>query len=1378
MPQHAGFWGLQQAESIDSVDPFQNTQRTYRPRRCRRRLAALLAGVLALGLSASGAWANPTNPASGTLSPSTPKQTFTGGPDYLSDPTPAPVAGGGPTCNTTLCDDYTLNLAIPASYASQNPTALVNIFLGWSSATGQGDYDLYVYDQNGNLLGSDGASAATPEDVKLSVATLLKNGVSSLDVRIVPFVADGSAYTGTITLEVPPPPPASNGTIYTADSSPPGVPRYQLYAAPSQFDNFQNEESIGVDWLTGATLFSALSGTQCRPANTGVLDCGMTLKTTYDFSTSPAQTTWSNVTADNQFATFDPILFTFDALGHTLSDQLISALGYPPGCSLMAQTDDDGASWIPDEGCGLPTSGSDHQTVGGGPYSSAVPLPAPNPVFPQAVYFCSQEFETAYCARSDDGGLTFSPGVPIYNAVANTPVNGGPCQGLHGHVKVSPADGTVYVPNGNCQGSPGLAVSTDDGNTWTVRTVPNATTIDSTIGSGSDPSLWVAADGTVYFAWQGPDANGNDAHLYVAESHDQGQTWVNVQDLSGSFGIVNTVFPAVVAGDPNRAAVAFLGARVSGNYQAANYAGRFRLYIATTYDGGKTWTMVDATPLVPVQAPGGICTGGSGCSGTNRNLLDFIDANLDSHGRVVVAYAEGCTGVCVTSGGASNTFDALPSIAYQSGGRPLFAKYDPTEPSAPQPPLLVSATAQTSGAVTLNWDAPDDGGSPITGYVVNRGTASGQETQLTTTASPKTSYVDSSAQPGVTYFYTVAAVNAVGTSAVGNEVKSGAGTASGPTSPCTLPGVTVVTDPAGDQTGAPQNSEYDLTGIDIAEPYKTGAVPNLVITLAVSNLSGSPTGGLPPNAYWKVYFTFKGTTYFVDMDTAGTDPTTPEFVYGTESGSLDTVTGPLPAGSGYSTATNTITFVVPTSLVGNPAAGDTLSAINGKTQELGGAAGTGLLLAFDTTGNGTYTLIGNAACAPNTPPIASLTATPTKGPAPLAVTFDASGSSDPDGDTLSYSFNFGDGSSPVSQTTPTVNHTYQTAGNYAAGVTVTDSHGLTATRGVTITVQAGGGGGGGTAPTASLTASPASGAPPLQVSFDASGSTAPSGASLQRYRFDFGDGSSPVSQTTPTVKHTYQKVGSYAASVTVTDSNGHTASAATTVTVQGAGAPSAPEASLAVSPSSGEIPLTVSFDASGSHNPDGAQIVAYTFDFNDGSAVVTQNTPTISHTYQAAGTYHPSVIVKDSQGETSGPAIVTVQATTTVVVTPGGPVAELTVNPNEGPAPLTVTFDGSRSYDPNASITSYTFDFGDGSQPLTQSKPTATHTYNVPGRYVPSLTVADTQGKTSRAEATVNALPVGGSSPPSAPAGHGGGAIDLLTLLGLLGLGLSRRGRT
>lgn len=80
----------------------------------------------------------------------------------------------------------------------------------------------------------------------------------------------------------------------------------------------------------------------------------------------------------------------------------------------------------------------------------------------------------------------------------------------------------------------------------------------------------------------------------------------------------------------------------------------------------------------------------------------------------------------------------------------------------------------------------------------------------------------------------------------------------------------------------------------------------------------------------------------------------------------------------------------------------------------------------------------------NRAPTAAISATPTSGAAPLTVSFNGSGSSDPDaGDTLTYIWNFGDGSAARETSTPTTSYTYQTAGTYTAQLTVRDNRGAT-----------------------------------------------------------------------------------------------------------------------------------------------------------------------------------------------------------------------------------------------------------------------------------------------------------------------------------------------
>ena len=95
-------------------------------------------------------------------------------------------------------------------------------------------------------------------------------------------------------------------------------------------------------------------------------------------------------------------------------------------------------------------------------------------------------------------------------------------------------------------------------------------------------------------------------------------------------------------------------------------------------------------------------------------------------------------------------------------------------------------------------------------------------------------------------------------------------------------------------------------------------------------------------------------------------------------------------------------------------------------------------------------------------PVPRLTATPTSGPAPLAVAFDGRTSSDPDGDALTYDWDFGDGTPRSSSPNPT--HTYANAGTYTARLTVDDGTGRRPSTTTTIQV------GGNQAPTANITA--------------------------------------------------------------------------------------------------------------------------------------------------------------------------------------------------------------------------------------------------------------------------------------------------------------------
>jgi glucose/arabinose dehydrogenase len=91
----------------------------------------------------------------------------------------------------------------------------------------------------------------------------------------------------------------------------------------------------------------------------------------------------------------------------------------------------------------------------------------------------------------------------------------------------------------------------------------------------------------------------------------------------------------------------------------------------------------------------------------------------------------------------------------------------------------------------------------------------------------------------------------------------------------------------------------------------------------------------------------------------------------------------------------------------------------------------------------------------NRSPSALASAEPVAGSVPLTVTFDGGGSSDPDGDSLTYSWDFGDGSPVVERATATISHTYTLAGVYEATLRVRDSRGASSSAPARIRIDAG-----------------------------------------------------------------------------------------------------------------------------------------------------------------------------------------------------------------------------------------------------------------------------------------------------------------------------------
>jgi hypothetical protein len=527
------------------------------------------------------------------------------------------VSSGGTiefVCPPLYCDAYTLNVSLPSADATfyADHIATLTIDYTWNS-TGPDDMDVFAFAPDGTESGPgspDDISTGAGEELltmsnPMSGAWTIESYVGVSDE---PTPAHATAKLTYKSVPAITPPGHEFGVPVFSDASP-GV-HYQ--SADVLGRQNASEPSVGLDWRNKKPIAMYMAGTQVS-------------KVTFDFSQSPPKANWTDVTpAQQQEVNEDAILFVDQGTKRTFATGLLVA------GSNQSYSDDDGATW--NEGTFPEPHGPDHETVAGGPYHQPPPAGAGASGYPNAVYYCSQNIVQAlgsFCARSDDSGVTWNPSVTVFGAT-------GLCGGISGHVKVAP-NGTVYVPQNNCNhpnnsSGQGGAVSVDNGQTWSYFSIPGSSARPS--NTGTDPSIGIGSDGTIYEGIE----NGN-GHPEIAVSRDRGQTWSTLVDVGIPFGIQNTKFPEVVAGDGNRAAFAFLGTTTAGDEQSDKFVGVWHLYIAETFDRGKHWVTVDGAPGNVIQRG---CIWSAGGSNACRNLLDFNDIGVDHNGRVYVAYADGC----------------------------------------------------------------------------------------------------------------------------------------------------------------------------------------------------------------------------------------------------------------------------------------------------------------------------------------------------------------------------------------------------------------------------------------------------------------------------------------------------------------------------------------------------------------------------------------------------------------------------------------------------------------------------------------------------------------------------------------------------------------
>ncbi|MCM8762974.1 MAG: PKD domain-containing protein [Candidatus Omnitrophica bacterium] len=345
------------------------------------------------------------------------------------------------------------------------------------------------------------------------------------------------------------------------------------------------------------------------------------------------------------------------------------------------------------------------------------------------------------------------------------------------------------------------------------------------------------------------------------------------------------------------------------------------------------------------------------------------------------------------------------------------------------------------------------------------------------------------------------------------------------------------------------------------------------------------------------------------------------------------------------------------------------------------------------------------------------------------IVFDASASSDAEGEKLSYLWDFGDGTtSPESRT----RHIYSKSGIYKVTLTVKDDSGTPCdTSQISRTIRIN------SAPqvkaVGDINICEANPDKPLEVTFDASGCWDADNDNLT-YLWDFGDGEKQEGQV---VTHTYEKGGNYIARLTVTDDSGSECNSATTTFAVNLNR--APKASAGEDK---DICVTdeVTLDASSSYDKD-KNLLKYTWDFGDGTE---KEGLRVSHRYAKGGKYNVVLTVDDGRQTPCSKS-----SDNLVVVANTGPYASLNA-PNIACVGEQVSFDASGSYDLDSDTLTYSWNFGDGKE-LAKVGPAVVHRYEKGGKYKVTVTLDD--GKKSPCSKAIAQTEIKINTPPQAISG-------------------------
>ncbi|MEM2899824.1 MAG: PKD domain-containing protein, partial [Thermoplasmata archaeon] len=249
-----------------------------------------------------------------------------------------------------------------------------------------------------------------------------------------------------------------------------------------------------------------------------------------------------------------------------------------------------------------------------------------------------------------------------------------------------------------------------------------------------------------------------------------------------------------------------------------------------------------------------------------------------------------------------------------------------------------------------------------------------------------------------------------------------------------------------------------------------------------------------------------------------------------------------------------------------------------------------------------------------------------------------------------------------------------------------------------------------------------------------------------------GDGSFPA--VSVDILHEYTNPGEYTVVLTVYDDKNAKGVATTTITVT---SNIAPVASFLPDKYEYAKKEVATFNATSSFDPDGI-IIHYYWEFGDGSFATGNIT---KHAYSQAGNYTVILTVTDDKNA-KGIAFRNI-----VVHTNQAPIAKISASKTKVYAGEIIEFTSTGSEDADGTITSYSWEFGDGS---TTTGSAAIHSYTRSGNFTVTLLVTDNNGATGFATCEISVLE---NSPPNAKIVCEGWLFDITETISFSAFGSS-----